>query len=109
MAGKFFERIFSPGGDDSKASDKDNDDGAICCTTPLPNRKGGSWLSAEVRRGISPVVWPFNSPGRRATNFFFTRCKLSAWGSCSNSEIEGEPNMEDESAEGVGSGVGDCK
>jgi hypothetical protein len=71
MAGKFLDCVFSAGGDVSKASDKDKDDGAVCCDTPLPNRKGGSRLSAEGRRGISLVVWPFNIPGRRGTNFFF--------------------------------------
>lgn len=103
---KFRTWVFSTGGDDSNASDNDRDDGAVFCDIPLPNWKGGSWLSTEERRGSALVVLAFNSPGRRGTNFFIGG---STWGSCSNSEIDGESNMDEASAEGVGSGVGECK
>lgn len=71
MPGMLLDCGLSDGGDDSKASDRDKDDGTVCCGTPPPNRKGGSRLSAEERRGISLVVWPFVIPGLRGMNFFF--------------------------------------
>ena len=45
----FLDTVFSDGGDSTKASDNDNVDGAMDFETPLPNRKGGSWLSTDGR------------------------------------------------------------
>lgn len=94
---------FSCTGESLKISDKDNED-EFDLVIPLPNLKGGGWLSGAARDGKDVVLENFDleSDGRRGPDLLLSggiaRVISTAGSDSAGDGINGS---------GVGSGVGD--
>jgi hypothetical protein len=77
---------------------------------PLPNRKGGNWLSGAGTCGSVPVLkfLALVSEGRSSPGFLFSCGRLTCIDSKTMSDSNDEGIDSNDVSEGVRSGVGDC-